>query len=113
MCGALPDFELRISAFFAPVISAPLTSAVIMQMQNSSGLPRWKRALDLTCVFASAPVWFPIMVILTIWIKLVSRGPVFFVQERVGYKGSRFNILKFRSMKMGAATQVHENYFQD
>jgi exopolysaccharide production protein ExoY len=53
------------------------------------------------------------MVILTIWIKLVSRGPVFFVQERVGYKGSRFKILKFRSMKMGAATQVHEEYFQE
>jgi lipopolysaccharide/colanic/teichoic acid biosynthesis glycosyltransferase len=53
------------------------------------------------------------MVLLTIWIKLVSPGPVFFVQERVGYRGSRFNILKFRSMKFGVETAVHEQYFQD
>jgi exopolysaccharide production protein ExoY len=81
-------------------------------MLRPNGVARWKRALDLTCVVLSAPCWLPIMVILTVWIKLVSRGPVFFVQERVGYQGRRFMIYKFRSMKYGAETKVHENYFQ-
>jgi lipopolysaccharide/colanic/teichoic acid biosynthesis glycosyltransferase len=53
------------------------------------------------------------MVILTIWIKMVSPGPVFFVQERVGYLGRRFRILKFRSMKPGAETMVHGRHFAD
>jgi exopolysaccharide production protein ExoY len=82
-------------------------------MQSPKSIPRWKRGLDLTCVLVSAPVWLPLMVILTIWIKLVSRGPVFFIQERVGYRGNRFFILKFRSMKAGVATKVHEQYFQE
>jgi lipopolysaccharide/colanic/teichoic acid biosynthesis glycosyltransferase len=82
-------------------------------MRTTLRIPSWKRSLDLTCVLLSAPVWLPLMVLLTIWIKLVSTGPVFFIQERVGYRGSRFNILKFRSMKFGVETKSHESYFQD
>ena len=82
-------------------------------MKSNMRIPRWKRGLDLVCVVLSAPVWLPLMVLLTIWIKIVSPGPVFFIQERVGYRGARFNILKFRSMKYGVETKVHEQYFQD
>jgi exopolysaccharide production protein ExoY len=82
-------------------------------MKSALRIPRWKRGLDLVCVVLSAPVWLPLMVLLTVWIKIVSPGPVFFIQERVGYRGTRFNILKFRSMKFGVETKVHEQYFQD
>ena len=53
------------------------------------------------------------MILIMLMIKFVSRGPVFFCQERVGLGGARFKILKFRSMHMNAETTTHENYFQD
>lgn len=52
--------------------------------------------------------------IIAIFIKLESKGPVFFVQERVGRKGRIFRMLKFRSMvdkafAMGAGVEVEKN----
>jgi exopolysaccharide biosynthesis polyprenyl glycosylphosphotransferase len=44
----------------------------------------------------------PLMVLTAIAIKLDSRGPVFYSQERVGKNGRRFRIYKFRSMKVDA-----------
>lgn len=78
-----------------------------------NGIPTWKRTLDCVCIGVSAPMWLPVMILLTVWIKLVSKGPVFFVQERIGYKGSRFKIYKLRSMHCGASTQVHEKHCAD
>jgi exopolysaccharide biosynthesis polyprenyl glycosylphosphotransferase len=45
---------------------------------------------------------FPIMIVAALAVMLESDGPVFFKQERVGYKGRPFNILKFRSMRVDA-----------
>jgi exopolysaccharide biosynthesis polyprenyl glycosylphosphotransferase len=45
---------------------------------------------------------FPIMIITAILIKLESRGPVFYKQERVGKNGKTFVLTKFRSMKVDA-----------
>ncbi len=45
---------------------------------------------------------FPIVVIVILAIKLDSRGPVFFKQERMGENGKTFNLLKFRSMRENA-----------
>jgi exopolysaccharide production protein ExoY len=50
------------------------------------------------------------MILITLWIKFVSKGPVFFYQERIGLGGERFLILKFRSMKVNSETSVHEAY---
>jgi lipopolysaccharide/colanic/teichoic acid biosynthesis glycosyltransferase len=44
-------------------------------------------------------------------IRLVSPGPVFFGQERVGFRGRRFKILKFRTMTVNADATVHQNHF--
>jgi lipopolysaccharide/colanic/teichoic acid biosynthesis glycosyltransferase len=72
--------------------------------------PRWKRGLDLSCIFVSLPVWLPLMVLIALSVKVLSPGPVFFRQERVGYRGRKFNCLKFRSMKVGAETGSHEGH---
>lgn len=79
-------------------------------MRRRSQIPAWKRSLDLTCIFLSFPLWFPLMVVLALWVKLSSQGPVFFCQERVGFRGARFRIIKFRSMRAGAETKCHEDY---
>ena len=44
---------------------------------------------------------------LSLVMKLVSPGPVFFCQERVGLQGRRFKIYKFRTMKVGADSTQH------
>jgi sugar transferase (PEP-CTERM system associated) len=44
----------------------------------------------------------PIMLLTALAIKLESRGPIFYVQERVGKNGRTFKIIKFRSMRAGA-----------
>ena len=75
-----------------------------------SRLPRWKRVFDLTLVFASVPLWLPLMILVMIWIKISSSGPIFYRQARVGHGGKLFMIFKFRSMKMNAETSSHEQH---
>ncbi|MGJ3494008.1 undecaprenyl-phosphate glucose phosphotransferase [Piscirickettsia salmonis] len=48
----------------------------------------------------------PIMFLLAILVKLSSKGPIFFKQERVTLSGKRFNILKFRSMPVSAESKT-------
>ncbi len=78
----------------------------------SAVIPTWKRFLDLTAVSLTWPVWLPIMIIIMAAIKMGSSGPVFYRQERVGYRGGRFMIFKFRTMKVNVETQVHESHFE-
>lgn len=72
----------------------------------------WKRGLDLFLVLITSPIWLSAFSVVAVWIKLVSKGSVFFRQERVGRNESRFTIYKFRTMKQGADTKVHEEYLQ-
>lgn len=71
----------------------------------------WKRALDLTCIALAVPVWLPLMVLVMLWIAFASRGPIFYRQERVGYRKRRFMIFKFRTMHVNVETQTHERHF--
>lgn len=57
-----------------------------------------KRLLDISLVLASAPIWIPVIFITGIVIKIESRGPVFFTQERVGRANRSFIVYKLRSM---------------
>jgi lipopolysaccharide/colanic/teichoic acid biosynthesis glycosyltransferase len=61
-----------------------------------------KRAIDVVLASMALVLVAPIFVIVALAIKLDSQGPVFFSQDRVGYKGRRFRILKFRSMHVSA-----------
>jgi lipopolysaccharide/colanic/teichoic acid biosynthesis glycosyltransferase len=56
------------------------------------------------------PLWLPLVLFLTLWIKLASPGPVFFRQERIGHRGKRFMILKFRTMKVNVETRTYERH---
>ncbi|HEY4284419.1 MAG TPA: sugar transferase [Chthoniobacterales bacterium] len=73
--------------------------------------PTWKRVLDVTFILLAFPIWLPLLLVVMAWIKLVSPGPIFYRQERVGYRGSRFLIFKFRTMQVNAETRTHEEYF--
>jgi Undecaprenyl-phosphate glucose phosphotransferase len=64
-----------------------------------------KRAFDILFSSLAILITSPAMVVIAIAIKLTSPGPVFFRQERVGLNGRVFSMLKFRSMKMAAASE--------
>lgn len=57
-----------------------------------------KRIFDFTAALAGLVVLAPLFLAVGIWIKLDSRGPVFFRQQRVGKDGQLFEIVKFRTM---------------
>jgi len=60
---------------------------------------RIKRVLDLGMVIVSFPVWFPLIILISIAIKISSPcDPVFFIQQRTGKDGKRFAMIKFRTM---------------
>jgi exopolysaccharide biosynthesis polyprenyl glycosylphosphotransferase len=61
-----------------------------------------KRLLDLLFAFLIGVCVAPIMVVAAIIVKLESRGPIFFIQERIGEGNKKFNIVKFRSMTTDA-----------
>lgn len=61
-----------------------------------------KRLFDIVASGLGLIVLSPVFLLLAVWIKLDSKGPVFYRQVRVGYKNRDFRIFKFRSMKQGA-----------
>ncbi len=66
---------------------------------------RLKRTIDVVLAVLFLAISSPLLVLTALAIKLDSRGPVFFRQERLGQKGRKFNILKFRTM-VENATEV-------
>ncbi len=78
----------------------------------AAALPIWKRLLDLFIVALLFPFWLPIMTLIALWVAVTSPGPIFYRQPRVGFKGRRFMIVKFRTMKVNAETHVHEAYLE-
>jgi len=65
-----------------------------------------KRVLDLSLSGLALILFAPVMLLVAIAVKLTSRGPVFYVQERMGLDGRRFRILKFRTMPAGVEDQT-------
>ena len=61
-----------------------------------------KRLFDVLVAGAGLLLLSPLLVGIALWIKLDSRGPVFFRQQRVGRFGAPFHIHKFRSMREDA-----------
>jgi lipopolysaccharide/colanic/teichoic acid biosynthesis glycosyltransferase len=75
-----------------------------------AGVPLWKRVLDICCVMFAGATLLPMLLLIAIAIKLGSKGPVLFKQERIGLCGKRFIIFKFRTMIPSADTSVHESH---
>jgi lipopolysaccharide/colanic/teichoic acid biosynthesis glycosyltransferase len=62
-----------------------------------------KRLFDIVCAALGLALLAPLLLLLALWVKLDTPGPVFYRQERVGRHGKPFLIHKFRSMRADAA----------
>lgn len=70
-----------------------------------------KRILDILISIFLLVLLFPICIVISILIKLDSKGPILFKQERTGYKGKNFYLYKFRSMHV--LNDVHDFSVED
>lgn len=72
----------------------------------------FKPLMDWFIALMAILILSPFMIIIGLAIKLDSRGPVFFVQDRLGIKGRKFRIIKFRSMtdgNKGGSTKLYKD----
>src|SRR5947209_295565 len=69
-----------------------------------------KRASDIIIASVALAILSPLWLIIALVIKLDSRGPVFYKQERVGMDGRIFLFYKFRTMRMNANDSAHREY---
>jgi len=73
-----------------------------------NNIPWWKRPFDIGFSLFAILVTLPIMIFIAIIIKLTDGGSVFYSHIRVGYRGRKFKVLKFRSMYMDADKKLKE-----
>jgi polysaccharide biosynthesis protein PslA len=82
------------------VLGAPLIDL------HTGLIPEWqqniKRVLDIAVSFVSLVLLSPLLAFVVVKVRLSSKGPIFFLQERIGYKGRPFTMYKFRSMNIDA-----------
>lgn len=76
-------------------------------------VPRSKRAADVLLSLLALPILGLVTLVMTVVMKIVSPGPVFFYQERVGYLGRRFRIYKFRTMQVNADSSSHRAHCEE
>ena len=67
-----------------------------------------KRLLDIMASLAALILLSPFFVVIIVLIKIDSKGPIFFLQERVGKNGRIFKMYKFRSMIVNAEDLLKE-----
>jgi lipopolysaccharide/colanic/teichoic acid biosynthesis glycosyltransferase len=103
--------EAEIKSEFSPVDLFPLDL-------DEPPKPRWiqdllKRGIDVVGSLLGLILFFPLMFVIGLAVKIDSPGPIFFRQMRVGRKGLQFLFLKFRSMYWNVDDRIHRDYVTD
>ncbi|MGZ8524186.1 MAG: sugar transferase [Chitinophagaceae bacterium] len=100
------DVEIKIHPDTLDILSGfvktnNVLGAVLIDLKTGL-MPDWqqhiKRLLDVGTALMALIILLPVMLYIALRVKLSSPGPVFFSQERIGYKGRPFYMYKFRSM---------------
>ncbi len=69
-----------------------------------------KRVMDVVGSMLILAILSPVLLIVALAVKLSSKGPVFYSQQRVGQYGKPFTFIKFRSMYVGNDSRIHQEY---
>ena len=112
--------DLSVTVHISSALNDVLSSRVVMRevsgvplislrgVSLSEGKVRGKRAFDSLVAGAIVAAGMPLWAVLALLIKLTSRGPVFYRQERIGRGGVPFKMFKFRSMVTNADALLRE-----
>jgi polysaccharide biosynthesis protein PslA len=100
------EVNIKLTADTVDIISGSVKTNNVLGIpliELQSGLmPQWqqhiKRLLDITASVLSIIILLPLFIYTAIRVKLSSKGKLFYYQERIGYKGRPFIMIKFRSM---------------
>jgi len=90
---------------------AQANDKLVKYLKLSPGIPLWKKIIDITGAVTGLVLLLPVLILLALYIKIVSPGPVFFRQKRVGFLGKPFICYKFRTMHVQSSVKVHNKYF--
>jgi lipopolysaccharide/colanic/teichoic acid biosynthesis glycosyltransferase len=71
-------------------------------------IPLWKRSMDILGASFALIALFPVMILIPVLIKSLSKGPIVFRQERLGYLGTTFICYKFRTMHININPEKHK-----
>jgi lipopolysaccharide/colanic/teichoic acid biosynthesis glycosyltransferase len=77
---------------------------------DQRALLRVKRVMDIAGSLLMVIVCLPLFAAIALAVKLTSKGPILFRQDRIGQYGRRFTFLKFRSMRVNNDESVHKEY---
>ena len=89
-----------------PVAGLPL---IHVEKPQYHGAKRFqKRAFDIAFSGLALLFGLPLLLLIALAVKLTSRGPVFYRQERIGLDGAPFEMIKFRTMVVGADAMLEE-----
>lgn len=91
-------------------LGTPFVDAVVTHRAPGRLGPVAKRALDVVGSAALLLAVAPIMLTIAALVKMTSRGPVFFRQQRIGEQGRPFSMLKFRTMRVDAGHDIHQQF---
>lgn len=68
----------------------------------------WKRVIDIFLLLISSPITVPLVLIVSLAVKISSPGPIFYGHKRTGKNGNEFKCWKFRSMVIDADKQLEK-----
>jgi lipopolysaccharide/colanic/teichoic acid biosynthesis glycosyltransferase len=91
---------MRVETHIPPVQATPVIIAAREEEAAKRGFYAsfGKRILDLVCAAFGIVIFSPFLLLIAALVKITSRGPILFTQERVGRAGIPFRLIKFRSM---------------
>lgn len=72
-----------------------------------------KRYLDILLSLIALIILFPVILIISVLIKITSSGPILFKQKRIGYLGKNFTMFKFRTMYQVKDEKIHKGFIND
>jgi polysaccharide biosynthesis protein PslA len=104
------DVDIKIPPSILDILAGSVKTsnvlgAVLIDLKTGL-MPEWqqnlKRLIDILVSFVAFILLLPLMAYIAIRVRMSSKGPVIYSQERIGYKGKPFMLYKFRSMKTNA-----------
>jgi exopolysaccharide biosynthesis polyprenyl glycosylphosphotransferase len=104
------DVGIKLTADTVDILSGALQTGDVLGVQlidiHAGILPDWqqnlKRVLDIVMAVIAFILLLPVFLFILLRIGLSFNGPIFFVQERIGFRGRPFRLYKFRSMHVDA-----------